>query len=131
MLKVVCAVIRDQEGRYLVCQRPPGKALAGCWEFPGGKIEPGEDPESALQREIFEELACTIEVGIALREVEYHYPEASIRLLPFICNLESGPPSAREHSAIFWATSEEFHQLSWAPADVPIWQELLEAGGEE
>ena len=131
MLKVVCAVIRDQEGRYLVCQRPHGKALAGCWEFPGGKVEPGEDPQSALKREIHEELACRIEVGTALREVVHHYPEVSIRLQPFICNVESGEPRAKEHSAIFWARAEQFWQLSWAPADVPVWQELFKPGSEK
>ena len=125
MLKVVCAVIRDQKGRYLVCQRPHGKALAGCWEFPGGKIEPGEDPESALKREILEELACKIEVGQALPEVVHYYPEASIHLLPFMCSLESGVPFAHEHADILWATLEQCRELLWAPADVPIWEELL------
>ncbi len=131
MLNVVCAVIRDQKGRYLVCQRPAGKALAGYWEFPGGKIEPNEDPKSALKREILEELACKIQVGKSLPEVEHHYPEAFIRLLPFMCSIEAGTPYAREHAEIMWATLEQCRQLSWAPADVPIWQELVAPEGEK
>jgi 8-oxo-dGTP diphosphatase len=126
MLRVVCAVIRDSEGRFLVCQRPEGKALAGKWEFPGGKVEPGEDPGLALQREIMEELACEIELGTPLPEVEHHYPQYSIRLLPFLCDLRSGVPAALEHSGLLWVSSKQCHTLDWAPADVPVWQALAE-----
>ena len=125
MFDVVCAVIRDQEGRFLVCKRAEGKALAGSWEFPGGKVESGEDFQSALQREIMEELVCEIEVGEELSAVEHHYPEYSIRLLPFICSINRGEPTALEHAEIMWATPEQCRLLHWAPADVPIWAVLF------
>ena len=125
MFDVVCAVIRDQEGRFLACKRAEGKALAGSWEFPGGKVESDENPQSALQREIMEELACEIEVGEPLPAVEHHYPEYSIRLLPFICSVNRGEPAALEHTKIMWATPEQCRSLHWAPADVPIWTALF------
>ena len=125
MFDVVCAVIRDQEGRFLVCKRAEGKALAGSWEFPGGKVESGEDFQSALQREIMEELACEIEVGEQLPAVEHHYPDYSIRLLPFFCSISRGTPTALEHAEILWATPDQCRLLQWAPADVPIWTALF------
>jgi 8-oxo-dGTP diphosphatase len=124
MINVVCAVIRDADGRLLVCQRPEGKALQGKWEFPGGKVEPGEVPELALRREVAEELACEVRVGRALAAVEHHYPECSIRLLPFLCTLRSGEPSAVEHSEVRWVTLSQCTTLDWAEADVPVWQAL-------
>lgn len=125
MLEVVCAVIRDEEGRVLVCQRPKGKALAGKWEFPGGKVERGEDRKTALQREIMEELACEIEVNGSLPKVEHRDAEYGIRLLPFMCTLNSGVPVALEHSELLWVDPNQCQELEWAPADVPIWQALV------
>jgi 8-oxo-dGTP diphosphatase len=127
MFDVVCAVIRDQEGRFLVCKRAEGKALAGSWEFPGGKVESGEDFQLALQREMMEELACEIKVGEQLPAVEHHYPDYSIRLLPFICSISRGTPTALEHAEILWATPDQCRLLHWAPADVPVWRALFSA----
>ena len=125
MINVVCAVIGDKEGRLLVCRRAQGKSLAGKWEFPGGKVELDELPEQALRRELSEELACEVDVGKVLPEVEYHYPEFSIRLLPFLCSLKCGDPIAVEHSEIRWITPEQCSSLDWAEADVPIWEALV------
>ena len=125
MINVVCAVIQDNEGRFLVCRRPEGKALAGKWEFPGGNVELDEPPEQALRRELSEELACEIDVGKALPEVEHHYTGFSIRLLPFLCSLKSGEPIALEHSEIRWITPDQCSSLNWAEADVPIWKALV------
>ena len=126
MLEVVCAVIRDEEGRFLVCQRPEGKAFAGKWEFPGGKVERGEDSKAALKREIMEELACEIMINGSLPTVEHRDAEYAIRLLPFMCTLSSsGVPVALEHSELQWVHADQCKQLDWAPADVPIWQALV------
>jgi len=125
MFDVVCAVIRDHVGRFLVCKRAEGKALAGSWEFPGGKVEADENPQSALQREIMEEWSCEIEVGEQLPAVEHHYPEYSIRLLPFICSINYGEPVALEHAEILWARPDQCRSLKWAPADVAIWTSLF------
>ena len=125
MINVVCGVIRDKQGRLLVCRRPEGKALAGEWEFPGGKVELDEPPEQALRRELSEELACEIDVGKALPEVEHQYPGFSIRLLPFLCSLKSGEPIALEHSEIRWITPDQCSSLDWSEADVSIWEALV------
>ena len=128
MVDVVCAVISDQNNKLLVCKRPEGKALAGCWEFPGGKVEPDEDFGPAIQREIIEELACEVEVCMALPKVEYHYSEYSIRLWPFICKLSRGKPKAIEHSELRWIELNQCNSLKWAPADVPVWKALRASG---
>lgn len=127
MIDVVCAVIRDQRGRLLVCKRPEGKALSGYWEFPGGKVEVGEDFTTAMQREITEELACEVEVGIPLTKVEHHYPNYSIRLFPFMCKVTSGVPQAIEHSELRWVDLSQCAALKWAPADIAIWKALCSA----
>ncbi|MCP5535961.1 MAG: (deoxy)nucleoside triphosphate pyrophosphohydrolase [Akkermansiaceae bacterium] len=124
MINVVCAVIQDRQGRVLVCRRPDGKALAGKWEFPGGKIEPDEPAGSALQREIAEELGCEVEVGRRLDEVIWHYPAFSIRLMPYLCKIRAGEPVALEHREIRWVGLEQCPSLDWAEADVPVWSSM-------
>ncbi len=130
MINVVCAVIQDEQGRFLACQRPEGKALAGKWEFPGGKVEPQEGPESALHREIIEELGCQVDVGMPLPEVEHHYEEFSIRLKPYLCRILSGDPKPLEHSQQRWLAINDCPSLDWAEADVPIWKHLESTGGK-
>jgi 8-oxo-dGTP diphosphatase len=119
---VVCALIEDAAGRVLVAQRPAHKHLGGLWEFPGGKIEPGEKAEAALQREIAEELGCEIEVGAALAAVRYEYAELTIELRPFVARLVAGgaPPESHEHQALRWVTAEEMATLPMPAADAPI-----------
>jgi len=124
MMDVVCAVIRDAGGRVLAARRPPGKAQAGRWEFPGGKIEPPESPEHALVREIREELGCTLVVGAALTPVDHPYPGGVIRLRPFFAEIVDGPPVAHEHSELRWVGREQAATLEWAPADVPVLAEI-------
>lgn len=130
-LRVVCAVISDEEGRYLVAKRPAGKALAGKWEFPGGKVDPGEDPREALRREIREEMGATIGVLGALKEAIHHYEAVSIRLLPFLAHVQSGELRALEHEEIRWVSLQELDNLDLADADVPVARELstLASGG--
>ena len=124
MIDVVCAVIRDGQGRYLACLRPQGKHLGGCWEFPGGKVEPGESPEAALARELLEELAIGVSVGGAFDPVVCHYGETGIRLLPFPCEITAGTPTPLEHDAIRWCAPEDFHLLAWAEADKPVLERI-------
>lgn len=124
MIEVVCAVIWDADGRVLAAQRPPGKAQAGRWEFPGGKIEPGESPAAALIREIDEELGCGLEVAAAYRPVDHAYSGGVIRLRPYAAVIIAGRPEAREHSALRWVTREQAALLDWAPADVPVLSEI-------
>ena len=123
-LPVVCALIEDAAGRVLVAQRPAHKHLGGQWEFPGGKVEPGETPEVALVREIREELGCEITVGRALLRCRHDYGAAAgcIELIPFVARLAPGspPPVPAEHAALRWLPPAGLAGLPLAPADRPV-----------
>ena len=129
MINVVCAVIQDDEGRVLAFRRSPGKAMAGKWEFPGGKIQDGEEASDALTREIDEELGCKIDIGGQLPDVVHHYPKFSIRLTPFCCRLDERVMQLSDHSESRWVALDECGDLDWAEADIPIWERLQSLGG--
>jgi 8-oxo-dGTP diphosphatase len=118
---VVCAVI-CRGGEVLIARRPEGRRLAGLWEFPGGKIEPGEPPDEALRRELWEELGCRVAGLRAGPEVVHAYPWGAVRLLAFACHLEDGgpEPGALEHAALAWVSPGRFDEFEWAPADLPL-----------
>jgi 8-oxo-dGTP diphosphatase len=124
MIDVVCAVIEDAEGRVLACLRPAGKHLGGLWEFPGGKVEHGEAPQTALARELCEELGVEVEVLGALDPVPWHYDRGAIRLLPFHCRITRGVPVPHEHEQLRWCAGHEIDGLAWAPADLPVLEQL-------
>jgi len=130
MIDVVCGLIQNPEGGFLACLRPHGKHLGGLWEFPGGKVESGETPETALVRELQEELAVEVEVGLPLAPVIWQYDEKTIRLLPFRCRIIAGTLKAVEHERLFWCLPENFETLPWAAADRPILREILSASNE-
>lgn len=119
---VVCGVIEDGAGRVLVAQRPPHKHLGLKWEFPGGKVEAGESPENALQREIKEELNCDLIITRALPRFFHDYGTVLIEMIPFVCALgpASGPPTPSEHVAVRWMVPGELRTLELAAADGPI-----------
>ena len=117
-IRVVGAVFHDGE-RFLTCRKKPGKPLEGHWEFPGGKIEPGETPEQALAREIREELNLIAEVGQKVTTTTYEYDFATIELTTFYCTLVDGDLRLTDHDATKWVTSTEAAHLTWAPADIP------------
>lgn len=96
--------------------------LGGFWEFPGGKVEPGERPEEALVREIHEEMRCRIRVERALPVVVHEYDWGVIELVPFVCVLEPGSPEPHphEHEELEWMLLADMHSLPLAPADVPV-----------
>ncbi|QJE96718.1 (deoxy)nucleoside triphosphate pyrophosphohydrolase [Luteolibacter luteus] len=120
MIEVVAGLILDPAGRLLACKRPEGKHLGGKWEFPGGKVEEGEDPVDALIRELEEELGIIVEAGQALTPVVWDYGRGPIRLHPFVCTVVRGQPHPHEHEEIRWCDAEELGELDWAEADVPI-----------
>lgn len=117
---VGAVIIRD--GLVLCAQRGEGGSLAGLWEFPGGKIEPGESPAAALEREIAEELDCTIEVGDLITTTAHEYEFGTVNLTTFYCQLVSGSPSLSEHAAIRWLLPADLTVVEWAPADIPAVQ---------
>ena len=115
-LDVVAAQIW-QGDRFLLCQRPESKKRGLMWEFPGGKVEPGETKEEALVREISEELGCAISVDEFLNEVEYSYPDITVYLSLFRCHVVSGIPEKLEHHDIRWISHEEIEEYVLCPAD--------------
>ncbi len=129
MIQVVCGVIQNPEGAYLACLRPSGKHLGGLWEFPGGKVDPGESPEAALVRELVEELAVRVEILSQFTPVVWSYGETTIRLCPFLCRIVSGDLQALEHEQVLWVFPADFDNLMWAPADIPVLRELRSAAG--
>ena len=127
LIHVACVILEDPDGRIFVARRPPGKALAGGWEFPGGKIEAGETAEQALEREILEELEINIAVGEALPASSYDYDFGTVVLYPFRASILSGVINLTEHPEGRWVTREELPKLTWVPADIPIMHHLITA----
>lgn len=114
-VKVVAAMI-TYNNRIFATQRGYGDFKDG-WEFPGGKIEPGETPQQALAREIKEELDTEIEVGDYLETVEYDYPTFHLSMDCFFCTIKSGELVLKEHEAAKWLTAETLDSVDWLPAD--------------
>ena len=116
IINVVGAAIVTN-GTVLCAQRGPGKSLAGYWEFPGGKVEPGETKEAALVRECQEELGVVVSVGDLFMEVTHSYPDLTVHLTLFHAVIVQGEPQKLEHQDIRWITREEISQYPFCPAD--------------
>jgi 8-oxo-dGTP diphosphatase len=119
---IVAAGVLVERGRVLLTQRKKGSHLAGAWEFPGGKVEPGEDPRDALERELREETGIEVIVGDPI-EVTFHaYPEKSVLLLFFAVTRRDGSPEPRpiDVAAVLWAATDALDEALFPPADVPI-----------
>ncbi|WP_407399007.1 (deoxy)nucleoside triphosphate pyrophosphohydrolase [Anaerovibrio sp.] len=123
-INVVAAVIRKGD-KILATQRGYGEFKDG-WEFPGGKIEPGERPEEALKREIKEELKAAVSVGEDLGVVEYDYPNFHLNMRCFMCSLVSEDVTLLEHEAMKWLTAETIDTVNWLPADKPMTEKIKE-----
>jgi 8-oxo-dGTP diphosphatase len=115
---VVGAAIVDQEGRLLAAQRADPPELAGGWEFPGGKVDPGEDDHTALIRECREELGVLVEVG---ERVGGDWPLSEGHVLRvWLASIVEGEPEAKEHLDLRWLSMDELYDVTWLPADLPI-----------
>ncbi|WP_310085571.1 MULTISPECIES: (deoxy)nucleoside triphosphate pyrophosphohydrolase [unclassified Sphingopyxis] len=121
-LVVVAAALVDRDGRLLVQQRPDGLSMAGLWEFPGGKIEPGETPEEALIRELGEELAIDVDQACLAPAcfASDMLGERHLLLLLYVCRKWRGTPVAQHASALRWVRPVELHGLAMPPADKPL-----------
>lgn len=119
IIPVTCALI-IHSGKVLAAQRSESMDLPGKWEFPGGKVEEGEVPETCLVREIKEELAIDVEIHAGLRPVDFQYPGKVIRLMPFLTAWKSGDICLLEHSEMRWVGKSELLSVDWSEADVPI-----------
>lgn len=127
LLVVACALV-DADGRVLIAQRPQGKQLAGLWEFPGGKLEPGESPEEALVRELREELGIETKVAcLAPLTFASHSYESFHLLMPlFVCRRFEGMPVALEHQAIKWVRPARLRDYPMPAADLPLIAHLVD-----
>ena len=124
-INVVCAVIVNK-GRIFACQRGYGE-WKDWWEFPGGKIESGETPEEALQREIREELSINIAIDRHLTTVDYDYPDFHLTMHSYLCHLKDDiQPLLLEHEAARWLGKDNLEEVKWLPADVEVIKALNE-----
>lgn len=119
MIDVTAAII-IKNGCVFAARKKPGLHLAGCWEFPGGKVEQGESPEECLARELFEEFGVRCRVGAFLGDSTYDYGDKVIRLLGFRVIHQSGTFVPRDHDQVAWFSPNRLSELRWAPADIPL-----------
>ena len=122
-IEVVAAIIHDATGRIFTTQRGYGD-FKDYWEFPGGKMEPGETAEDALKREIWEELETRIVVERFVKTIEWDYPQFHLTLHCYFCHVESGHLELKEHEAAKWLRKEELESVNWLPADRDLVKEL-------
>lgn len=121
----VAIAIVLRAGKILICQRSAGIPLAGYWEFPGGKLKPGESPQQCLLREVREEVALMVHIGQALTPVDYDYPHARLRLHPFLCHHESGEVERRASQAAQWIEPRALRDYPFPPANAPLIDQIL------
>jgi 8-oxo-dGTP diphosphatase len=130
LLVVACALI-DADSRVLIAQRPEGKAMAGLWEFPGGKMEPGERPEETLIRELHEELGISVkEPCLApLTFASFAYDDFHLMMPLWVCRRWDGTVVAREHTALKWVRPAKLRDYPMPPADEPLIPPLIDLLG--
>ena len=128
MTEVVAALIW-QNNQFLICQRPTTKTCALLWEFVGGKVEPGETKEQALNRECMEELGITLNVGESFIDVVHQYPDITVHLTLFHATIAEGVPQKLEHNDIGWITPSEIPNYEFCPADKEILQKIIQCYG--
>jgi 8-oxo-dGTP diphosphatase len=124
-IKVVAAIIENDQNEILCALRSPQMTIPNMWEFPGGKVEPNEDLFTALKREIEEELHCEIEARELHNDIVHEYETFIINLIAIKCKIISGTPTPTEHSKLIWLKRENLASLVWAPADIPAVEQLI------
>jgi 8-oxo-dGTP diphosphatase len=120
----VTAAILIENGSVLIARRRPGASQAGLWEFPGGKVRPGESPAQCLKREIREELGIEIVVGEFFGESVHAYADQTIRLLAYRVRAEGGEMSLNDHAELAWVATADLDRYRFCPADVPFTEKL-------
>ncbi|MFC5700724.1 8-oxo-dGTP diphosphatase MutT [Cohnella faecalis] len=135
MIEVAAAIIENRQGYILIARRKKGKSQEGLWEFPGGKLEPGESPEACLKRELMEEMNIEIAAYELFGVNEHDYGAVQIKLIAYRAKYLGGEIRLADHDEYRWASHAELGEYLWAPADVPF-VELLgnlsaEGSGQE
>lgn len=123
-LQVACAII-ERGGTVLSARRSAGRSLPLKWEFPGGKIEAGETACDCLHRELHEELSIGVTITAQLSPTTHSYPDFTVTLHPFVCEIIVGTLTLHEHQSVVWVAPEKMLTLDWAAADIPIINEYL------
>ncbi|ALC91467.1 DNA mismatch repair protein MutT [Bacillus sp. FJAT-18017] len=124
-VKVVAAIIENEQNEILCALRSPEMSIPNMWEFPGGKVEPNEDLFAALTREIKEELHCEVKPSEIHNDITHEYETFIINLIAIKCKILSGTPIPTEHSKLIWLKRENLNSLVWAPADIPAVENLI------
>ena len=122
IILVAAVALLNEEGKVLLAKRPPGRPLAGLWEFPGGKVDPGEDPETALIRELMEELGIEIARAdlVPLTFASHAYPEFHLLMPLYLCKRWEGDIAAQENQELLWVKPDELWLYDMPPADEPL-----------
>jgi len=128
-IDVVAGVIRNAEGRLLITQRLADDTLGGYWEFPGGKVDPGEELRAALARELREELGIETEIGAEVHHIVHAYPDRDVQLYFFEARILSGEPQKIEVADLRWVTTAELMDYQFPEADRPLLEQLRCSGG--
>jgi 8-oxo-dGTP diphosphatase len=116
----VAAAIIEKDKRVFAARKKPGKPLAGLWELPGGKLEPGETAEECLARELAEEFGIVVRVGDYFAESRFDYGDKKVKLVAYLVKHLQGEFVPEDHDQMVWLPAEELHSLDWAPADIPL-----------
>ena len=126
LVLVVAAALLDGAGRVLLAQRPPGKSMAGLWEFPGGKVAPGETPEAALVRELHEELGVTVDPKVLVPGTfaSHSYNDFNLLMPLYLCRTWVGVPRGQENQELAWVGVNDLERYAMPPADLPLIQIL-------
>ncbi|MGH4121264.1 (deoxy)nucleoside triphosphate pyrophosphohydrolase [Clostridium sp.] len=125
LIKVVGAIIENENNEILCALRSPLMAIPNMWEFPGGKIEGSESLKQAIEREIHEELACGVEFIDIFNDNTHEYDKFTVNLITVKCRLVTGTPTISEHSKLIWLHRKNLLSLNWAPADIPAVTQLV------
>ncbi|MBU3195211.1 (deoxy)nucleoside triphosphate pyrophosphohydrolase [Clostridium algidicarnis] len=125
LVKVIGAIVENENNEILCALRSPKMSLPNLWEFPGGKIEKNETFKQAIEREIKEELSCTVEFIGVFHDTTHEYHEIIVNLVTAKCKLTTDTPKASEHSKLIWLHRENLLSLNWAPADIPAVKKLI------
>ena len=121
---VAAGILRDAAGRILIAQRPAGGHVGGFWEFPGGKLHPGESPSEALVRELAEEIGVRVEAATPFMAYRHDYPERSVELHVFLVERYTGDPRGVEGQPLRWVSVADFPSAGLLEADLPIAEKL-------
>jgi len=125
LIKVVGAIIENDNNEILCALRSPKMSIPNHWEFPGGKVEENENLSEAIVREIQEELKCAIQFKELFNDNTHEYDKFIVNLITLKCKLISGSPMTTEHSKLLWLKRENLLSLQWAPADIPAVEQLV------